>query len=60
MSDSNIPMHKRNAMGQRVGFKTGGSVGGVPLRKTGLPDTPQENARRRNGVPGMKKGGSCG
>lgn len=52
-----IPQHKRLAMGDKVGFKKGGSVGGQ-LLKTGIPDSPIETARRNNGIPGMKKGGA--
>lgn len=55
-SSSLVPMHKRMAMGQTQNLKTGGSV---RPSKTGIPDTPLENARRANGIPGMKKGGSC-
>lgn len=57
MNDKLIPQHKRLAMGERAGFKKGGSV---PARKTGIPDTPLEGAKRANGVPGMKHGGKCG
>ena len=49
-----IPQRKREAMGQRL--KTGGSV---PL-KTGFPDSPLENVKRANGIPGLKKGGKVG
>lgn len=55
-----IPQHKRLAMGDKVGFKKGGSMGmgGAKLLKTGIPDSPIEMARRSNGIPGMKNGGS--
>ena len=50
------PQHKRMAMGERVGFKSGGLVQSKPL-KTGIPDSPIEVAKRANGIPGMKTGG---
>jgi len=58
-----IPQHKQMAMGQepRVGgigaagkYARGGSV-----LKTGIPTSPITDAKRANGVPGMKKGGKC-
>lgn len=52
-----MSQHKRMAEGQKVGFKTGGSVP-KPL-KTGVPDSPITKAKMANGIPGMKKGGSC-
>lgn len=56
MKNSMIPQHKKLAMGQTPGFKVGGFVPSAD-RKTGIPDTPIEKAKRANGVPGMKKGG---
>lgn len=56
---SAIPQHKRMAMGQKpAGYKAGGLI--KPGRDTGFKDTPIEKAKRANGIPGMKKGGSCG
>lgn len=57
---SNIPQHKRLAMGQSIQNKaSGGSISVRPkMLKTGIPDSPLENAKRDNGIPGMKKGGS--
>jgi hypothetical protein len=44
----------------RPAYALGGRVEvGTPLRKTGLADTPLEAVKRRNGIPGMKKGGRC-
>lgn len=57
-SDKDVPQHKRMAMGDKVGFKSGGMVSS-PLRSTGKPITPLTAAKRRNGVPGMKGGGAC-
>lgn len=56
---SGLSQHKRMAMGK--GFAKGGSVpapGGKPL-KTGIPDSPITKSKMGNGIPGMKKGGSC-
>lgn len=50
--------HHRNATGA-LDLKTGGSVRTPALLKSGTPDTPLENAKRANGIPGMKKGGKC-
>jgi hypothetical protein len=50
------------AMGDRVGFKKGGSVSAPsatkPL-KSGIKNSPLEGVKRANGIPGMKKGGRC-
>jgi len=62
-----IPQSKRLAMGEKVGFANGGAVPKRaslpkppgPALKSGFPDTPQEMVKRRNGIPGMKKGGRC-
>lgn len=57
--DSKIPQHKRMAMGSGAqGMKNGGPVR-VPALKTGMKDSPLENVKRANGIPGMKKGGKC-
>ena len=64
-----VAQHKRSAMGGDVGFSfpqkaayaSGGLVRGNmgnSTMKTGIPDSPVEAARRTNGVPGMKTGGS--
>lgn len=58
-NDSKIPMHKRLAMGEKVGFKKGGSLPMPKVVKGGVPNTPITNAKRANGLPGMKKGGMC-
>lgn len=60
MKNSLIPQHKRLATGQSVGFKKGGYVSPSNNLKTGIPDTPLTKAKINNGIPGMKKGGSCG
>jgi hypothetical protein len=56
-----IPQHKQMAMGKMTqGYANGGAVNGnrgARLMKTGIPDSPLEDAKRRNGVVGMKKGG---
>lgn len=59
-----INQHKRLAMGDTVkGFAKGGSIGLPPVMtkpslKGGLPESPITRAKRDNGVPGMKSGGS--
>jgi hypothetical protein len=60
-----MPQHKRMAEGlgdsshahpARVAkFANGGKV---PL-KTGIPTNPITDAKRANGIPGMKRGGKC-
>lgn len=56
-----INQHKQMAMGKKTqGYANGGSVNGnkgARAMKTGMPDSPLEAAKRRNGVVGMKKGG---
>ncbi len=51
------------AMGKTTqGYANGGSVNGnrgARVLKTGIPDSPIEDAKRRNGVVGMKKGGKA-
>lgn len=37
-------------------MKTGGSL---PYLKSGKKDSPLETAKRKNGIPGYKKGGKC-
>lgn len=59
MADKQISQHKRLAMGENVGFARGGRVAPQRPLKTGIPDSPLENAKRANGIPGMKKGGAC-
>lgn len=60
MSKNCIPQDKRNAMGKLSGnFKSGGLVGPA-ARKTGIPDTPLEKAKRDNGIKGLKRGGKIG
>jgi hypothetical protein len=58
---SNIPQHKRMAMGEKPGFKRGGSVSPSSTKplKSGMKDSPLETVKRNNGIPGMKKGGAC-
>lgn len=62
---ASIPQHKRMAMGQKVtGMKKGGSVTSprsmnpAPTGK-GVPQSPITTQKATNGLPGMKKGGSC-
>ena len=67
MKDTDIPQHKRMAMGEKLKFARGGAVGmlapqgpaNTRLLRTGIPDTPIENAKRANGIPGLKKGGKA-
>jgi len=55
-----IPQHKRMAMGQKdIGFAKGGAVE-TKLLKTGIPTSPITDAKRANGIPGMKRGGRAG
>lgn len=56
-----IDQHKRMAMGQDITpkFARGGLVDKARQLKTGFGDGPVEMAKRRNGVPGYKKGGKC-
>lgn len=59
-----VPQRKRMAMGAGPlpgNFKKGGLIASpkVPSNKTGLRDSPIETIKRANGIPGMKKGGSC-
>lgn len=59
-SNSQISQHKRLAMGEKVGFAKGGAVPArTGLLKTGTPTSPLTDAKRANGIPGMKKGGKC-
>lgn len=57
--NAGISQHKQMAMGQepKVGpggkFAKGGSVKGIPT-------SPVTDAKRANGVPGIKKGGKVG
>lgn len=68
MSDSEqITQHKRMAMGQNISHGGGGGSnkfargGGVGIRpsKSGIPTTPLTDAKRANGIPGLKKGGKA-
>ena len=54
---SDIPQHKRMAMGQPVGFARGGLVDKSRQLKSGFPDGPVEKSKRANGVPGYAAGG---
>jgi hypothetical protein len=60
MAKDCVNQHKRMAMGQApAGYARGGVVGAGPMvaPPSGRPRSPLTNARRNNGVPGMKKGG---
>lgn len=73
MSSKPINQHKRLAMGDTVkGYAKGGSIGVnvaarapvgggdmVPKPGAGRAMSPITVAKRNNGVPGMKKGGTC-
>ena len=62
-----IGQHKRMAAGNmKVGFARGGVVTppspmpALPVRaRVAVPMSPLEVAKRNNGVPGFKKGGSA-
>lgn len=72
-SNAGISQHKLMAMGLgtkspkdagadsksgRNQFARGGLVAtNSRLLKTGIPDSPLENAKRNNGIPGFKAGG---
>lgn len=56
---SDIPQHKRMAMGQPVGFARGGLVDKGRQLRSGFPDGPVEKAKRANGVPGYAAGGKA-
>lgn len=69
-NDNLIPQHKLMAMGRgpkspaaagatgkHKEMARGGSSG--RLLKTGTPDSPLENAKRNNGIPGFKAGGKA-
>lgn len=71
-SNSLIGQHKLMAMGKgikspssagvskrKTEFARGGSVNSANTRllKTGIPDSPLENAKRNNGIKGFAKGG---
>ena len=51
MDDKFTPQHKLLAMGKPIKMARGG------LLKTGIKDSPLENAKRNNGIVGLKKGG---
>lgn len=66
MNNSQLSQHKRLAMGQSINGQSSGSGGkfakggSVAAMKTGLPTSPITDAKRANGIPGLKKGGkSC-
>lgn len=66
MSSNQIPQHKRMAMGKGMAsspkggtFAKGGSVDKA-LLKTGMPTSPLTDAKRANGIPGIKAGGKVG
>lgn len=62
MSDSQIPQHKRMAMGKGAPQGSGGKFaagGRVGLLKTGIPTNPLTDAKRANGVKGYKAGGKA-
>ena len=56
MNKDLIQNHKKMAMGKMPEFKAGGAV---PYLKSGKPDSPLEMAKRNNGIPGFKKGGTA-
>lgn len=63
MSKEAIRQHKQMAMGKSVPQGTGGKYargGSVPGLKTGIPDNPITDAKRANGVRGIKSGGKVG
>ena len=65
-SNSQVPQHKRLAMGEAAGFAKGGMVPGArsimpatpvgPMK--GVPMSPLTKARMNNGIPGYKKSGN--
>ena len=56
-SDTKISEHKKMAMGMACGGMVRGSSAPMVPKPTGKPNSPLTNARRNNGVPGMKGGG---
>lgn len=62
MANDQMGQHKMMAMGKGIRgnvtstskFARGGNVG---VLKSGIPTTPLTDAKRSNGIPGMKKGG---
>lgn len=60
MADSvKIKQHTRMAMGAMpAGYRRGGSVA-PPSKPTPGAVNPLRAAKQSNGIPGMKKGGSC-
>lgn len=66
MSDNQVSQHKRMAMGRGItsapkggSFAKGGGVDKA-LLKTGMPTSPITDAKRANGIPGVKAGGKIG
>lgn len=61
MNDKGVNLHKRLASGDTVqGYAKGGRVPMVGATATVVPKmSPLTQARRNNGVVGMKKGGKC-
>lgn len=63
MNEKCIPQRKQMAMGKSVPQGAGGKFargGSVPSLKTGIPDNPITDAKRANGVKGIKNGGKVG
>lgn len=73
-SNAGISQHKLMAMGKgikspgaagvsktKTEFARGGSIvaANTRLLKSGTPDSPLENAKRNNGIPGFKDGGKA-
>ena len=59
MKEKPTNLHKRMAMGDTLkGYAKGGSIGMPAVKATATRGSPLTAARRNNGVPGMKKGGS--
>lgn len=60
MKQSAMPQHKAMAAGEKVNdYARGGLVDNRRVLKSGKPDSPVELAKRRNMVPGYKKGGKA-
>ena len=55
MKEKCVNQHKRLAMGDTIkGYAKGGSIGTM---RQHMPTSPVTDAKRANGVPGMKGGG---
>jgi hypothetical protein len=61
MRDKGVNLHKRLASGDTVqGYAKGGKVPMVGASSQVTPkQSPLTQARRNNGIVGMKKGGKC-